>query len=438
VFSFRFAEAGLSTQKHEALNYLVSVEASDEYTAVFYFKSPYYLGGSLGVRSFWPIPQHIMQGPAERYLESKNPDEVLNHRYWTSEYIHLGAFRLTNFDPAEGTDYRAYEGYFLGRPKADVIKVRTFSDLNALFANLLSGTVDLLMDTALNTELGDQLKTRWDESKDGTVIVRPGGSYMLAMQWRPQFQAEPGNFDPRVRAALYQAVDRENLSRLDLPAWHLIPPGYDLHEATRDGFRPFAYDPDRAKARLLDAGWIAGPDGAIRSAAEGRRMHQVVSATPGRDWEIAAYADYWRRIGIETEEVNVPAAQVRNDELRAQFRGWEATSSGAGDSVLGRITGPAATAENRWSGERGGYEDPRAQQLLGRYRTSTSQSEHLQSMRALNDFIVTELPILIFYYKTDHVATRKGFKAFDDVAGGLQAGQPFGTYSRNAYLWDVE
>jgi peptide/nickel transport system substrate-binding protein len=260
------------------------------------------------------------------------------------------------------------------------------------------------------------------------------------MQWRSTVQAEPTNFDPRQRRALYHAIDREALTVRELPAWSLLPPGDQHYEAVKDGFRPFAYDPDRSKALLREVGWTAGSDGVLRHSSDGRRLKNAIYTTIGaRHWEMSVYGDYWRRIGVEVEEYTIPSSQVRNLEFRAHFPNWEASSAGQGDAILGRLDGPAASAQNRWVGERGGYDDSRAQELIRRYRTSLSEREQAQAMRALSDFVAAELPLLAFYYTVDLLGARRGIRALDDVEGGaVPAAPPFGTYTRNAHLWDVE
>ena len=95
----------------------------------------------------------------------------------------------------------------------------------------------------------------------------------------------------------------------------------------------------------------------LRHSADGRRFRNALWTVPGRDREIAAFADYWRRVGIEVEELTIPAAQVRNSEFRALYPSWESTAQGSGDSLFARLEGPAASAANRLVGERGGYED---------------------------------------------------------------------------------
>jgi hypothetical protein len=59
-------------------------------------------------------------------------------------------------------------------------------------------------------------------------------------------------------------------------------------------------------------------------------------------------------------------------------------------------------------------------------------------MREAAEFIASELPFLIFYFSTHHTGARTGVRALDDVAGGMQSSRPYGTYSRNAHLWDVD
>jgi len=441
VFSHKFlVDPGLPVTLKETAAKIQAVEAVDDWTAALIFAQPYFLGNVLGPRELWPQPRHLLGDPYDRYVATGNADEVQNLSYWTSTYINLGPFRVTSFDPGEeGVTFQAYEGYFLGRPKLDTIRVRAFRDENTLFANLLAGAMDLFPGPALHADLALQLKERWDANGEGTVHVLLGTTSFLAPQWRPGVQSEPANLDVRARQALYHAIDRESLPEEVKPAWSVLPPGDRFYEATTDGLRRYPYDPARSRAILQDLGWSPGPDGILRHNSDGRRYQNRVSTTAtGRLWEVATYADAWRRIGIEVEEAQIPAARARDLEFRALFPSWEASSSGQGDSILGRLMGPAASAQNRWSGNRGGYEDPVAQGLLGRYFSSIAESDQFQAMRSLSEFMVSELPVLVSYYSTEHSGVRKGVRALDDVSGGQHSSRAYGTYSRNAHLWDVE
>jgi peptide/nickel transport system substrate-binding protein len=419
-----------------------SGEAPDDSTFVLYFKGPYYRAESLGPRAFWIHPQHLLGDAYQKFQASKDANDLLNLPYWTSEYVHLGPFRLTEFDPGEGLTFEAYDGYFLGRPRLDVVRVRFFGNENALFSNVMAGSVDIVLDLALRSEMGFELKDRWERAGQGTVFTYYGYTRFLEPQWRPSFQREPGNLDPRARAALYHALDREALADAiqaghpELAAFSLLPPIERSHAATKDGLRQFTYDADRARSLFREAGWTAGPDGALRHATEGRPYRTTLWTTPGGEQEIAAIAAYWRQVGVEVEENTVSPAQTRDNEFRASFPGWETTAS-FGDSILNFLQGPAASPQTRWTGNRAGYDDPQMQRLLATYYASLTDTAEAQAAKALSDQVAAELPILPIYYEADHLTVRKGIAALSDSAGGAGAGALYGTFTRNAHLWDV-
>src|SRR5581483_3605856 len=110
MFSYRFhTDPGLPTAQMEHVGYMDSVEAPDDQTFVVYYKHPYYQGMALGVREFWPLPEHLLGDAYQRFQSSKNADEVANLPYWTTGFVHLGPFRITTFDPGEGMTLQAYD-----------------------------------------------------------------------------------------------------------------------------------------------------------------------------------------------------------------------------------------------------------------------------------------------------------------------------------------
>ena len=119
---------------------------------------------------FWPLPEHLLADAFERYTATKNADEVLQLPYWTSSYVHLGAFRITQFDPGQGVTLEANERYFLGRPRIDTVRVSVFNDQNTLLASVLAGTVDLVPGLALREAAGVPLRDAWRSSGAGTGL----------------------------------------------------------------------------------------------------------------------------------------------------------------------------------------------------------------------------------------------------------------------------
>jgi peptide/nickel transport system substrate-binding protein len=259
-------------------------------------------------------------------------------------------------------------------------------------------------------------------------------------------QIEPAALDVRVRAALYSAVDREAISEAlqgghrELAAYEIMPPDHPMFPATKDSLRRYGYDPQRARAMLTDAGWTLGADGRLRNNQDGRTFRAPVWGTAGRDreQETAAIADYWRRIGLETEEVMIPAARVRDGEYRSSFPGWEVSSGGEGDQLLQQLEGPAAGPENRWSGNRRGYEDPRTDELIKAYRSSLTTDQQLRAIQALSDVVVQQLPFLMLYYTAYHIGASSRVDALKDYDGAGAYSADYGTFSRNGHLWSLK
>ena len=144
----------------EASTQMSAVEAPDDYTFVIYWRAPYSMGDSVGLRAFWPLPRHLLEHP----YRTLDPLGFVNQPFWTTEYVHTGPFRLAEFRAGVDLEFTAYDAYFLGRPKVDRVIVRVFNDEVALYSAALAGSVDVMMDNSLSAELGLELKDTWDRS----------------------------------------------------------------------------------------------------------------------------------------------------------------------------------------------------------------------------------------------------------------------------------
>lgn len=117
--------------------------------------------------------------------------------------------------------------------------------------------------------------------------------------------ADPRLADPRARAALSAAIDRQGIARAilrapEMAATQLFPP--TLAEWHVPGLAPLAHAPEHAEALLAELGWRKGPDGIL--VREGRAFRLTLRTFPDRP-ELpviaAALQDQWRRIGVALE-----------------------------------------------------------------------------------------------------------------------------------------
>jgi hypothetical protein len=102
------------------------------------------------------------------------------------------------------------------------------------------------------------------------------------------------------------------------------------------------------------------------------------------------------------------------------------------------MAGYAATAENNWTGNGNGFEDARAERLVTSLNSTLVHEDRLRAMKAINDYFITELPLLPLFFIVQFTAAVKSVKAFEDIDGAEGSERIYGSYARNAHLWDVE
>jgi ABC-type transport system substrate-binding protein len=96
-----------------------------------------------------------------------------------------------------------------------------------------------------------------------------------------------------------------------------------------------------------------------------------------------------------------------------------------------------ATASNNYGGNnRGHYNNPRVNDLIGRYRSSLREADRGPLMREIADLVGEDQPLIQTNFNPVFGTVRKGVQALSDLSGGYQSGGQFGAFSRTAYLWD--
>ncbi len=425
-----------------------SASAPDDFTFVITWRQPYYLADAIGLRAFWPLPAHLLEADYLALVEEqKDALAWLAKPYWSSDYVHIGPFKLVEFTPQVQAVFEAVDTYFLGRPKVDRIVVKQFTDNGTTLANALAGGIDLATEGALNSERGSELKRRWDADGAGKVYIGPGNTWFVSIQ----FDATVPNYatvlqDKRIRQALYMAIDRESLADTlsdgvpGMAADALLPPDNPLFSVVRNGWKDrYPFDLNRSAAAFEAAGWRKGVDGTLVNSG-GDHLKLELRTTADQTRKQAIVGDMWKRAGADLDLVVVPTARIRDVEYRQQFPGGEITARGSQDSILTRLElSEQPTPQNRFSGNnRGHWYSEQYEALVTRYRTNLREDGRGQAIKEIQDLLVEELPLMLLHYETHVAFARKGVTAFqDDFPGGSDAGRIYGTYSRNAHEWDL-
>lgn len=263
------------------------VQVIDEKTIQFTTKYPIALTTFENSYAYYLhiLPKHILGEYSEAELSTldwfHHPDVV------------SGPYRVTEYDVDHYISYTANENYWKGAPK---IKNLNFSilDSSQVYAGLQSGEIDLTHHTMTAIPQEDYENI---EALDTVQVTY--GSPITNQSVFIQTENIP---DERVRQAMLCAIDREMILEQLMKGHGEIVDGFlssagPFYDET---MTVTAYDPDRAKELLTQAGWdssrtlrfyVNSGDGAFVNAA------QVMTAQ-------------WAEVGIQAEVQTVDLATL--------------------------------------------------------------------------------------------------------------------------------
>jgi ABC-type transport system substrate-binding protein len=226
-------------------------------------------------------------------------------------------------------------------------------------------------------------------------------------RWRPQLRSmlmpstdflmmncemEPFN-KPEVRRAVCHAVNRERVMRIVhdmwLPANSFIPPGVFGHDPDRPGY---AYDPDRARQLLVEAGL---PNG---FAVE------LWYPTDSAVWVkmVEAIQQDLRKVNIEAslKEMAVEVfytAVSRRRNVAFSLAGWTADYPDAGDFLSALCDGTKITDDQ--CNNMAFYDDPEVNEWIHAAAVATEEKERLELYRKAEDRIMRDVPYCVLCHE---------------------------------------
>jgi len=244
-------------------------------------------------------PRHVLEAA---YL--KDPATLKAHPYWRAPVAN-GPYKFVEWVSGSHITVEAYDRWPLGVPAIKRITFRFVLDSTVLVANQVAGSVD---GTEINNFGIDQMVQI--ERRAPQIATH----YTEALIWeRIDFNLDNEWLkDRRVRQALAHAIDREaivqTLFQGKQPVAHswLAP----KHPAYNANVKKYAYDVNRAKALLTEAGFTTGADGILRDAS-GKRVEMTFMTTAGnapREQIQQIIKEQLKQVGIDLRIDNRPAS----------------------------------------------------------------------------------------------------------------------------------
>lgn len=356
---------------------ILQVETPDEHTFRVTYRKPY----SPALES-WMIsllPAHLLEGkPSSWWAQNFNRTPV-----------GTGAFRFAEWKTNEFIRVERNPDYFdAPGPWLDGIVYRFMPDQLTLRLAFETRQVDFwgAEPWTVNAFVNDP---RFQ------VFTSPTSSYTY-IGWnlkRPLFQ------DPLVRRALAQAVDVPSMVRFILYGHGLQSTGLFTPQMWffNPDIKPFAYDPDKARALLAEAGWKPGPDGILQK--NGERFSFTLITNNGNEVrrDIATLTqDGLKQLGIEVKvELYEWAVFLKNHINKGDFDAM----------VLGWSLGNGYDQFQIWHSSQTnpeqlnvvGYKSEKADRLLDDIRQEYNREKIIRMAGDLQRTIYEDQPYLFLY-----------------------------------------
>ncbi|WP_052365128.1 peptide ABC transporter substrate-binding protein [Halotalea alkalilenta] len=286
-------------------------------------------------------------------------------------------------------------------------------DLNVLYTQYKTGDIDF-------TGLQGITPDHYEEAKNisgRTLLELPAATIeSVALNLgRPQFQ------DPKVRQALYLAIDKASIIDalyygLPTATESYMPQQSRYYNAELPEQR---FDLDAANQLLDEAGWERGGDG-IR-AKDGVRLSFTNSTTAGnqvREQVQQFIQQTWREIGVEMSISNLPPAVMWGEYwTTSQFDSVVVGINfltGADPDVSDYFGSRAIAAQGGAGQNCFQFANEEADQLLADGGANQDPEQRLPIYLRLQELIRDELPMLPLFQYTNLRGHREGLEGFEN------------------------
>ena len=336
--------------------------------------------------------------------------------------IGTGPFMFEEFSPGNRVSVVKNPNWWGGDPGWDRVIFRPVGEDSARLAALLNGDVDVIdypptvdlpqleadPDFTVSTIASDRVIYLMPHYRDREAYVRTNeGEPMMPNPLR----------DWRVRKAMSLAIDREAIrdrimGGASLPTRNIVPPGFFGYV---EALEPDPYDPEQARALLEEAGYGDG----FRLTLHGPNDRYV------NDARIAeAVAQFWTRIGIETEVDTMPRNIFFSDLIRGgadSFPGFDSPKFSMALTGWGTVAGEATytvsgtletynAATGGGNGNFGRYSNPSIDALSVRAKQTIDRDERLAMLEEATMIGMEDYAYIPLHFQVNKWAMRGGLE----------------------------
>ena len=435
AFAWRvYTHPGLGQANLTPQGLMDEVIAQDERTLLIRWARPFPDAGMLH-NNFPPQPAHLLQAALDQGV-----DAFGSSPYWTRDYVGLGPYRLTRWEPGAFIEGEANPSYLFGRPKIDRVRVSFFGDPNVAVTTLLADEVHVLADVTIRSSELPFLRRDWIPRGAGTVLLTPLIYRSAHVQLRPALAAPSTLLDLRVRRALAHALDKQAINDAiydgaGIMADTIVPPQMWYFAQVDRAINRYPNDIRRTEQLMAEAGYSRAADGVFTHAAQGRfRAELRTNASSQFEAEMHIIGDGWRRAGFDFSEAITPSALVQDAQFRTSFSGVYIFGFPVdfGETPLRSYhSRNIPREENRWLGSnRGGWINEEWDRLAPTYDSTLDRDQRAEIAIQLARIYSEEVPAIPISLDPDVIAHVAALR-------GPRAAPPGGAVAWNIHEWEL-
>ena len=325
--------------------------------------------------------------------------------------VGTGPYRFVRYVPGDRFEVERNDAWWGPRQEWERVTIRHVASPPARTAAIVSGEVAVI-DAPPASDL-PRLRASPNLTMvqtQGLRVIYLGPDFSHATNPPEVFDADGKPFDRsplldrRVRQALSIAINRPALAErvmqgMATPTGQWLPPGLS-------GYAPEvpapAFDPDRAKALLAEAGFPRGFRITIRTPND-RYPNDAATAQ--------AVAQMWTRIGVQTKVEAMPwsayVPRAAGQEYSMCLWGW-GSGTGEGSNVLNGVLGTFDKEKGRGASNDGRYSNPELDALTERVLSTIDDTEREKLIRQGVAMAAEDLPIIPLFMLTNAWVVQKG------------------------------
>lgn len=379
----------------------LEVEAVDEHTVQMNFKRPMTETIFFSeIRALYIVPEHLLGDISAKDMAAAD--------FWNAP-VGSGPCVFESQVVGERVEMKANKDYYLGTPDFDKMTVRVVQSSN-LLAGLMNGEIDFLAGGSIaSLPLNDFAMAQQQENLNAESI--PGGYAQFMIVNNESLS------DLRVRQAIAHAIDKQKIVD-NLLQGHgkimnsLFAEGHKYYDPE---IKSVAYDPEKAKELLAEAGWDSSKELKML-VPTGNQVREQSSVLIQQDLEAVGM-----KVSIQTADISTVMSTMKD-----------------GGADLGLLGGAFTGAEPNYNvafyTKDGAYDlsrlqDTEFQELFAEIEGSVDTEETMELTKKLQQEVADKVPYLYLYVPDVLFVSQKSLEGLNPA--------DFATVNWDIWNWKV-